>query len=355
MSLPPDRRPAATAGGERSEPADIFDQAPKVELHLHMEGALPRDTLWDLVGKYGGDPAVPTPDSLVTRLRYTSFANFIDAWVWMTGFVRSYEDFEHIASGVAAALARQHITYAEASFSPTDFAHHGMTPQGIAVALRRGLDRVGETTVVLNCDLVRDTGAQRAMGTLEAVAEVMADADIRGITIGGSESTYPPELFADVYRRASHLGLRLTAHAGEAAGPASVRGALDALRVERIGHGVRAVEDPALLDRIIAEQIPLEVCPTSNILTGVVADWDHHPVAALLREGANVTVNTDDPMFFHTSMAAELRTVFDRYGADPRTLTERAIAASWMTDTEKTAVTTMVADWWKDHRIGVTG
>jgi adenosine deaminase len=293
-----------------------------------------------------GEPSVPDHDALIGRLQYTDFSNFIDTWWWMTGFIRSYEDFELVAESVAASLARQRIVYAEASFSPTDFVRHGMTAQGIALAIRRGLDRVGTTRVVLNCDLVRDTGAEQAGRTLEAVIEVAAAADVRGITIGGSEHAYPPELFVDVYRRAAAAGLRLTAHAGEAAGPESVRGALDGLGVERIGHGVRTVEDPDLLARVVDEQVPLEVCPTSNIRTGVVPGWDDHPVGALLAAGANVTISSDDPTFFHNSVAADLAEVAMRYEADPRLLTEAAIEASWMTPVEKASMRETVASWW---------
>ena len=326
--------------------ADRFDLAPKAELHLHLEGAIPLDTLWTLVQKYGGDRDVPSRAAVVDRLQYTSFAHFIDTWWWMTGFVRSYDDFELIAANVATDLARQNIIYAEASFSPTDFERHGLAPQEIALAIRRGLGRAPSTQVVLNCDLVRDTGPKRADATLAAILEIAADADIRGITIGGSEQTYPPELFAAVYRSAAAAGLRRTAHAGEAAGPESVRGAIETLGVERIGHGVRVIEDPELLDRVVASQIPLEVCPTSNVRTGVVSGWDRHPVGALLAAGAAVTISSDDPTFFHTSVATDLREVSNRYGAHPRELTERAIAASWMTDPELRSALACVADWW---------
>jgi adenosine deaminase len=121
---------------------------------------------------------------------------------------------------------------------------------------------------------------------------------------------------------------------------------LDLLGVERIGHGVRVVEDPALLDRVVAEQTPLEVCPTSNVRTGVVSSWNDHPVGRLLDAGANVTVSSDDPTFFHSSVATELAEVARRYGADPQTLTNRAIEASWMTDSEKHTVRNRVSEWW---------
>ncbi len=329
---------------------DVFDLAPKVELHLHLEGAIPKDTLWDLVRKYGGDPAVPTRASLVDHLQYKSFAQFIDTWWWMTGFVRSYQDFESVAESVALDLSRQHIVYAEASFSPTDFERHGLSPQGIATAIRRGLARVPGIQVVLNCDLVRDTGPHRAAATLAAVMEVASQADIRGITIGGSEQAYPPELFENVFRSAREHGIRRTAHAGEAAGPQSVRNALDVLKVERVGHGVRVVEDASLLARVVDDQVPLEVCPTSNIRTGVVAGWEVHPVGELLDAGANVTISSDDPTFFHTSVADDLRTVAELYSADAVALTERAIAASWMTAKEKTSCLRTTTDWWAEHR-----
>jgi adenosine deaminase len=217
----------------------------------------------------------------------------------------------------------------------------------MALAIRRGLDSVEGTQVVLNCDLVRDTGPERAANTLAAIVEVATEADIRGITIGGSEQLYPPDLFVDAYSRARDAGLRLTAHAGEAAGPESVTAALDVLGVERVGHGVRSVEDPDLVERLVTEQTPLEVCPTSNIRTGVVSGWDQHPVGTLLDAGANVTISSDDPTFFHTSVADELRNVESRFGADPLDLTERAIAASWMNAEEQDRHRTLVREWWR--------
>ena len=324
---------------------DRFATLPKVELHLHLEGAIPLPTLWQLIQLYGGDQAVPDQDALVERLQYSSFSQFIDTWWWMTGFIRSAEDFTALAETVATDLAEQNIVYAEASFSPTDFERHGLTPQEIALAIRSGLDRVAGTQVVLNCDLVRDTGTKRAGRTLAAVIEVAAEADIRGITIGGSEQKYPPELFADVYDRARSAGFRLTAHAGEAAGPASVAAALDILGVERLGHGVRVTESRSLLDRVIEDQTPLEVCPTSNIRTGVVASWDEHPIGILLAEGAYVTINSDDPTFFHTTVADELRAISSRFGADPIELTRKAVAASWMTAAEKVGTLAQIAGW----------
>jgi adenosine deaminase len=336
---------------------DMFERAPKVELHLHLEGAVPLKVLWEVIAGRG-DPEVGSLEDLRARFAYRDFPHFIDTWWWMTDHLRTADDFTLIAEAVARSLAAQNIVYAETSFSPTDFERHGLTPQVMAVAIRSGLDRVPETSVVLNVDLVRDAGPQRAERTLDAVLEVADQTGIRGITIGGSEQDYPPEPFADVYRRAALGGLRLTAHAGEAAGPESVWGAIRSLGVERIGHGVRSVEDPRLVEHLVEHRIPLEICPTSNLRTGVAAGWDTHPVTRLLAEGAVVTISTDDPALFHCDLAGELRTLAERIGtpaADPETLTHAAISSSGADDGEKRELTARVTGWWAAERSGATG
>jgi adenosine deaminase len=151
-----------------------------------------------------------------------------------------------VAEAVASDLAAQRIRYAEAFFSPGDFARHGLAVQPLAAAIRAGLDRVAGVEVALVADLIRDSGPKVAAATLEAVAEAR-ELGVVGVGLGGWEPSFPPEPFAPVYERARRLGLRTTVHAGEAAGPASVWGAIRALRPERIGHGTRAAEDPALL------------------------------------------------------------------------------------------------------------
>lgn len=329
--------------------SDLYDAAPKVELHLHLEGAIPLDTLWERILGHGGDPAVPDLEALRGRFQFRDFPHFIDTWWWMTGFLRTEDDFTGMAEAVARRLVQQNIVYAEASYSPTDFERHGLTPQAIGVAIRRGLDRVSEARVVLNVDLVRDTGPARAMRTLQATLEICEEADVRGITIGGSEHDHPPEPFAPVYRRAADAGLRLTAHAGEAAGPASVWGALDVLGVERVGHGVRSVEDPVLIRRLVERQIPLEVCPTSNIRTGVAPSWAEHPVHALLAAGANVTISSDDPMFFHCTLADEFRALSRYGGRSMEELTLAAVEASWLEESERRELADRVRGWWRER------
>jgi len=196
-------------------------------------------------------------------------------------------------------------------------------------------------------DLVRDTGPKRCRRTLEETIEVTAESGIVGITIGGSEVPYPPALYASVYHRAEAAGLGLTAHAGEAAGPEYVWSALRDLGVSRIGHGIRAVEDPELVAHLVQKQIPLEVCPTSNIRTGVAASWEAHPVIELIEAGARVTINSDDPLFFDSSVAGDLRRLAALMNLDVERHTQYAIEASWMSAGDKSRLGAEVSDWWR--------
>jgi adenosine deaminase len=318
---------------------DWFDRVPKVELHVHLEGAIPLDALWTLVQKYGGDPAVPDPAALERRFVFRDFPHFIDTWVWKNAFLREYEDFTFIAEAVAHDLARQNIRYVEAFFSPLDFARHGLHTQELAAAIRRGLSQAPEIEVALVADMVRDFGPERAVNTLADVNEVR-DLGVIGIGIGGSEQDFPPEPFADVYEQARHLGLHTTAHAGEAAGAESIWGAIRYLHVERIGHGTRAGEDERLLDYLAAERIPLEMCPLSNVRTGVVRSIEEHPVRRYFERGLAVTVNSDDPKMFGNSLAEEYRLLESRLGFtrdDIRAVILQGLASSWLPEERKAA------------------
>jgi adenosine deaminase len=314
-----------------------LERLPKLELHVHLEGSVPNDALWALVQKYGGDPAVPDFAALKNKFRYRDFSQFIAAWIWKNGFLREYEDFTFIAEAVARDFVRQNIRYVEAFFSPTDFSNHGLRPQKLAEAVRRGLARVPETRIALVADLVRDDGPERAAVTLAEVEEARAEGVI-GIGIGGSEHAYPPEPFAKVYEEARRLGFHTSAHAGEAAGAASVWGAARVLRAERIGHGTRAGEDDALLAYLASQSIPLEMCPGSNVRTGVVSALDRHPIRRFFERGILVTVNTDDPAMFGTSLSAEylgLMKTLNFSRDDVRTLILQAVQASWLPEDEK--------------------
>ena len=317
-----------------------YERVPKVELHLHLEGAIPYAVLWELVQKYGGDPQVPDQAALARKFEYKDFPHFIQTWIWMIQFLREYEDFTFFAEAVARDLARQNIRYAEAFYSPPDFMRRGLQLQRLTEAIRTGLDRVPEIGIALIADVVRDLGPENAAATLAQLNEVR-DLGVIGICLGGSEQSFPPEPFEKVYTEARRLGLHTTAHAGEAAGPASLWGAIRSLQVERIGHGVRASEDDDLLVYLAETQSPLEVCPLSNVRTGVVKNIDSHPVRKLFERGLFITVNTDDPKMFGNSLAEEYRLLEERLGfsrPELRSLILNAVSASWLPPERKSAM-----------------
>jgi adenosine deaminase len=314
-----------------------FMNLPKVELHLHLEGAIPLPALWELVVKYGGDPAVPNLQTLEDKFQFRDFPHFIETWVWKNGFLREYADFTLIAEAVAFDLARQNILYAEIFYSPSDFFRHKLKLTELTTAIRRGFSRVPGVRINLVCDVVRDRGTENALSNLAEIHDVM-DQGVIGITIGGSEQSYPPEIFASVYAQARRMGLHTSAHAGEAAGPASIWGAIRDLQVERIGHGTRAVEDPRLLDYLAESQVPLEVCPISNLKTRVVKTLDKHPVKEFFQRGLMISINTDDPMLFGNSLAAEYAALVDQLGftrADIRQLILNGIRSAWLEPADK--------------------
>lgn len=309
-----------------------FDLVPKAELHVHLEGAIPLEALHELVRKYGGDELLPDVEALRRKMVYRDFPHFLETWSWKNGFLREYDDFRWIGEAVARSFAAQNIRYSEAFFSPSDFFGCGLETGRIAEAIRGGLARVPEVEVALVADLVRDHGPERGARTLREAHEART-LGIVGIGIGGSEHAFPPEPFAPVFEEARRLGFRTTVHAGEGAGPESVWGALRALRPDRVGHAVRAAEDPALLDHLARSGIPLEMCPLSNVRSGIVRSLAEHPIRRFLDEGATVTVNTDDPAMFGTSLATEFAELERVHGLDPaevRGLLLRAIDASWL-------------------------
>ncbi len=306
----------------------LVEGLPKGELHLHLRGAIPARVLTELLNKHGAEQALAgAPDRVkaawagwenlrpflnpgrwseadVSRLfRYESFENFLYTYYFTGFFVRDQQDFSLLISGVLDDLAAQGVVYAEITVSAIEYAEHGLSLPDLAACLAEGMEHPA-IRVQWIIDLVRDVGPGVARQQVEAIA-ALAFPGIVGITLGGSEHRYPPAQFADVYALARDHGLRLTVHAGEALGPESVLDAVEKLRAERIGHGVRAAEDPSVMQRLADSDIALEVCPTSNIETGLYPSYDEHPAKTLFDAAIPVTVNSDDPTFFRTTLADE--------------------------------------------------
>jgi adenosine deaminase len=304
--------------------------APKSELHLHLRGALPPALFAGLLRKYPLEVALRNApaaqlefmrrveklapflgpgrdlDQRVDEIyRFESFHQFLAAFLYSGFFFREIDDVELLIAAVLRELAAQNVVYAEITVAVPSYLDQGIALDALLDSLESAASRA-PLRVQWIVDLIRNRGPADCHDLL---SRIRADRprSLVGITLGGSEDGFPPAPFADVYRLARANGLRTSVHAGEALGPESVWDALRVLEVERVGHGVRSIEDPALVAYLAEKKVPLEVCPTSNLRTGIYADYKSHPAARLFRAGVPVTINTDDPAFFHTDMAAEYR------------------------------------------------
>jgi len=301
-------------------------RTPKAELHLHLRGAIPIDTMAHLLERHPVEEALrsaplrhkwlfgrfgnirPFLDSeeqppVADLFHYESFRQFLVTYLFTGYFVRDRADLEALIDGVLAQLRSQNVVYAEITITLFDYVNRGIPIDDVLECMERAC-ACSSPRVQWIVDLVRDIGPKAALADLRTLVDSRIPGVV-GITIGGSEDRHPPAKFARVYETAREHDLRLTVHAGEAAGPESVWDALKILRAERIGHGVRAIEDPSLVEYLAANRIPLEVCPTSNLCTGVYPSYEAHPLKRLRDAGLPVTINSDDPTFFHTTLVDE--------------------------------------------------
>ncbi len=313
-----------------------FETIPKIENHLHLEGAIPLETLWELVQKYGGDKSVNDYNQFKNRFLYRDFNHFIETWSWKNQFIREYEDFTFISEAVSNDLVEQNIKYAEIFISPSLFKKR-LETQKIVETIAMSITKNSEIEIKLIVDLVRDYGQEKEMKTLYEICEVK-NHGIIGIGIGGTEHQYPPELFKDLYEQARNFGFYTTAHAGEAAGPESIWGAIQELKVDRIGHGTRAMEDNELMEYLSINKIPIELCPISNLRTRVINSMEEHPVKNYIDMGIPISINTDDPKMFGNSLTEEYNTLkktFDLSNEDIYNIIINSINTTWLNQNEK--------------------
>ncbi|MDD8025930.1 MAG: adenosine deaminase [Acidobacteriota bacterium] len=324
----------------------LFERMPKVELHVHLEGAIPPDTLRLLAGKYGRrldeDPGWP-----VLRDRtFRDFRDFVSAWMLISGCLREAEDYTLIAEAAAREFIRSNTRYAEVLYSPTLDAVKPIGVQRITEAVAAGFaGQRGRLEVRLVADAVRDNDPAETLALAEALAE-MRHPLVAGMGLGGSEAGHPPAPFAPAFERARRAGLRTEAHAGETAGPESIRQALDSLHVDRVSHGIRAEEDPSLLDRLGRERIPLAMCPTSNWRLRAVPGLEAHPAVAFLRRGLAVHLATDDPAIFGCDLAGEFTRMDEAFRLEEgevRALLLNAVDAAWCPDRDKARLRAEIA------------
>ena len=329
----------------------FFKDVPKIELHLHIEGAIPVSSLWELVRKYDTEKSIKSQSDLEARFVYKDFSHFLNTWTWKNTFLREYEDFSFIATEVIKDLIEQNHRYVEFFFTPPDHVENGIEPQKLLEALYDGakafFDRI---TVNFIFDISRNFGSENGMRLLEQMKE-MKSYNLAGMGMGGSEHLYPPEPFERVYRKAKDHGFHTTVHAGEAAGPSSIWGALKHLCPDRIGHGTTIIEDTKLLNYVKEERIPIELCPISNVRTGGVKRLREHPIRKYYDNGLNISINTDDPKMFNTSLEnefAELENIgFNK--TDVKVMLENAINSAWCSEDIKSAFKKEIDDYYQNH------
>jgi adenosine deaminase len=297
---------------------------PKVELHIHFGGSITEATAATLARRHGADPAT---ELILEGGRYPGsypeFQGFLDAYLAANQFVRTPEDLELVAAELARGQAAQNVIYSETIFTAMIYARNGMDADAMWAALRRGLQAGGpDTRIGIIVDAIRDFGKPEADATVALVEAAARDTPIVGLGLTGIEGTMPVQDFVPYADAARRLGLGLEVHAGEMGPPSSVIESLDVLRADRIGHGVAAIRDSALVDRYVRDRVVLDMCPSSNVRIGEYASLEAHPMTAFWRAGVNFNISSDDPPFFGITLTDELRNVVRVLGLSRADLAE---------------------------------
>lgn len=292
---------------------------------MHLEGALRPERLLGILRRHGESPELRTVADLGSLYRHANFDAFLEHFRFAVTRLRDVQDVHDVALDLFRDLARQNVVYAEVIFSASIFVRAGMplgdllaaVSEAAATAEGRAVSSAPRFNLVL--DLVRNFGPEFAATFVDRAAS-LASPRVVGIHLGGDEVRFPARLFERAYMAASEAGLGLAAHAGEVDGAASVREAVEILGVSRLGHGIRCLEDEALVGDLVERGTTLEVCPTSNLQTGVVTTLAAHPLPELLRRGLRVTLGADDPSFFDTDLEREMHIAHVDFGLDLATL-----------------------------------
>jgi adenosine deaminase len=325
---------------------DLFLQRmPKVELHVHLEGSMRPHVLLELARRNG--VALPADDEEGLRrwFRFLDFDHFVQVYLTCSRALRNPEDFQLLALDFLEMQAGQSILYTEAHFTISTHLSNGGNGGEILAALEEAMaegERRYGVRLRLIPDIVRNVGVEAADRTLEW-ALASRNRGVVALGLSGSEARFANDPYRPHFEAAEREGLHRVAHAGEHAGPEAIRAALETCHPERIGHGVRAVEDPALVEELRNRQIPLEVCPSSNVCLGVFPDLASHSFDRLYRAGVPVSVNSDDPAFFDTDLSREYLRLHETFGYNPAELAGLSLAGlrqSFLPDAEKAALET---------------
>jgi adenosine deaminase len=317
---------------------------PTAELHVHLEGTLEPETIFAMAASNGMPAPATSIEALRGQYEFDDLQSFLDIYYSNLDVVRAADDFYGMTDAYLRRAAAGNVRHAEMFFDPQSHLTRGIRVEtmleGMTAAMR---DHREVSTGLIMCFL-RHLGPEAAIDTYRLMAPHLGD--IAGVGLDSTEIGYPNELFADVYAMARSDGLHAVAHAGEEGGPDNIVASLDVLGAERIDHGVRCLEDDRLVDRLVAQQIPLTVCPQSNVRLKVVSAMSDHPLPQMLRRGLCVTVNSDDPAYFGGYVDDNYRaaaSALDLSSANVRTLAENSFAASFLDDDDRAGFLAEVA------------
>ncbi|MCC7431068.1 adenosine deaminase [bacterium] len=291
----------------------MFAQIPKAELHIHLEGTISPETLLTLIKKNKIQTEIQTLKDVEKLFSYENFMDFLKAFIFVSNCIKTEKDFELITSKMLEELVKQNIVYVEPIFSPPLFVYQKNLDyfkilENINLAYEKFKNKI---TMNLLIDLVRNCGEELGFKTLE-LALKSRKFGVVGINLGGDESNFPASIFEKHFLKAKNEGLKTCCHAGEWSDFESVKTAVTKLKVDRIGHGIRSVENEKFLDFLAEKQIPLEVCPTSNLKTQTVSSYENHPIRKLYDKGVKITLNSDDPTFFGSNLNNEFEILLQK-------------------------------------------
>ncbi len=320
----------------------LIRRLPKVELHLHIEGTLEPEMMFSLASKHGITLPYASVEAVREAYAFDNLQSFLDLYYAGCDVLRDRRDFYALAMAYFTRAHADQVVHAELFFDPQTHTARGVPIEvvfdGLHAAMEDALRRYGITSELILCFL-RHLSEADAFATLDAAMPFRSD--FIGVGLDSGERDNPPRKFERVFAKARSLGLRVVAHAGEEGPAAYIREALDLLEVERIDHGVRCDEDADLVDRLVRDQIPLTVCPLSNLKLCVVRELSEHNFARLLRRGVAVTISSDDPAYFGGYVGDNYRATaeaLDLTAAELVATAENAVRASFLPATAKSAL-----------------
>jgi aminodeoxyfutalosine deaminase len=299
---------------------------PKIELHVHLEATVRPETLLEIARKNDFSLPATTVEGIRDLYRYRDFNHFIEVWILTTNALQREDDFRRVVVDYAGEAARHGAVYVEGIFSPVERTWRGVPWDEIFSGYCDGIEeaRVQHgVDVRLTPDITRAAAPEDGVDVVRYAAKYR-ERGVVGVGLGGEEALHPPEKFVDAFRLAREQGLGSVPHAGEVVGPASIWGAIDALHADRVRHGIRAVEDPALLRELADRGIVLDVTPISNLRTGVVRTLDEHPLPELVAAGVVCSISTDDPEMFDTDLTREYEAACS-FGLSPQSFFDAGV------------------------------